>query len=152
MSAVTIDPSIEACQAIVARINATGSAYYRDLDAQYSEQLIDPLEEITGLRIDVCTEESETLEETIDLENRSSHQLRVWIRDKINDQSNNSIDPLKLLVRQLFQRLNNYDTSDKRVRVWNCDNDQKASPEKEVLQRAGLFVASLLLRVEVEAA
>lgn len=150
MSAVLIDPSIEACQALVARINS-GTAYVLDVTATYSEQLIDPLEEINNLRVDVCTGESETLEESLDLENRTSHSIQVWIRRKIIDLTNNNIDAMKLLVRQIFQRLNNYDTTDKRVRVWNCDNDQKQNPNKELLQRDGLFVTSLLLQVEVEA-
>src|SRR3990172_412899 len=128
MSAVTIDPSIEASQALVAQINA-GTAYQLNVVAEYSEQLIDPMEEISGLRVDVCTEESETLIETLSIEDRTSHQMRVWIRSPVKDQTNDTIDPLKLLVRQIFQRLNDFDSANGRVRVWECDNDMKQSPD-----------------------
>lgn len=151
MPAVTIDPSVEACQALVAQINA-GTAYTLAVAATYSEQLIDPLEEIDCLRVDVATDDSETLTETLDIEDRTSHMIRVWIRAKVDDQENVTIDPLKKLVRQIFQRVLNFDSSDRRVRAWECDNEVQQSPDKDTLQRLGLFVSSLLLRVEVEAA
>lgn len=147
---VAIDPSIEACQVLVARINS-GGAYSLPAVAAYSEELIDPLEEITALRVDVCPEGSQTLSELLDGEDRTSHQIRVWVRSKVIAMTPAVIDPLKLLVRQVFQRLDNFDSSDKRVRVWQCDNDQKQNPDKELLVRSGLFVSSIVLRVEVEA-
>lgn len=151
MSVVAIDPSIEACQALVNRINA-GTQYRQSVAAQYSEQLIDPLEEIDELRIDVATEESGTLNETLAVEDRSSHSIRVWVRDKVSDQSNDNIDPLKRLVRQVYQQVNDFDSSNGRVKVWECDYDSKQNPDKEALNRLNLFVSSILLRVEVEAA
>ncbi|GDY10181.1 hypothetical protein LBMAG52_36690 [Planctomycetia bacterium] len=149
MPAVTIDPSIEACQALIARIN-TGTAYTLQVDAIYSEQLIDPLEEIDVLRVDVCTDESETLEETLAIEDRTSHKIRIWIRNKVNDWENRTIDPLKLLVRQIYQRINNFDSSNQRVRVWECDYEPLENPSKETLRTAGLFVSQIVLRVEVD--
>lgn len=151
MSAVTTDPSVESCEALVDQINA-GTTYQRDVTAIYSEQLIDPLEEIDGLRIDVTTDESETLVETLAVEDRSSHQIRVWIRAKVDDFTSDTINPLKLLVRQVFQQLLDYDSSNGRVKVWECDNVVQETPDKTMLRNAGLFVASILLRVEVEAA
>lgn len=151
MSAVTIDPSVEACIVLVDQINA-GTTYVRDVTAVYSEQLIDPLEEIDELRIDVATSESETLAESLAVEDRSSHQIRVWIRAKVDDFENDTINPLKLLVRQVFQRLLDFDSSNGRVRVWECSNERQEMPDKTLLRNAGLFVASILLRVEVEAA
>lgn len=151
MSAVTTDPSVESCEALVDQINA-GTTYQRDVTAIYSEQLIDPLEEIDGLRIDVTTDESETLVETLAVEDRSSHQIRVWIRAKVDDFTSDTINPLKLLVRQVFQQLLDYDSSNGRVKVWECDNAVQETPDKTMLRNAGLFVASILLRVEVEAA
>jgi hypothetical protein len=149
MPAVTIDPSVEACQALISQINA-GTAYTLPVDATYSEQVIDPLEEIDNLRVDVVTEESETLGETLSVEDRSSHAIRVWIRDKVDDQSNVTINALKLAVRQIFQRVNDFDSSNGRVKVWECDLDEKQSPDKDILKNSGLFVSSILLRVEVE--
>lgn len=151
MSAVTTDPSVESCEVLVDQINA-GTTYQRDVTAIYSEQLIDPLEEIDGLRIDVTTDESETLVETLAVEDRSSHQIRVWIRAKVDDFTSDTINPLKLLVRQVFQQLLDYDSSNGRVKVWECDNAVQETPDKTMLRNAGLFVASILLRVEVEAA
>lgn len=151
MSAVTTDPSVESCEALVDQINA-GTTYQRDVTAIYSEQLIDPLEEIDGLRIDVTADESETLVETLAVEDRSSHQIRVWIRAKVDDFTSDTINPLKLLVRQVFQQLLDYDSSNGRVKVWECDNVVQETPDKTMLRNAGLFVASILLRVEVEAA
>ena len=151
MSAVTIDPSIEACQALVAQINA-GTAYVLAVAATYSEEIIDPLEEVDSLRVDVATDESETLNETLDVENRTSHLIRVWIRSKVDDVENVTINQLKRLVRQIFQRINNFNSTSGRVRVWECDQDLKQNPDKDLLRESGLFVSSILLRVEVEAA
>lgn len=151
MSAVTIDPSVEACVALVDQINA-GTAYALDVTALYSEQLIDPLEEINGLRVDVTTDESETLNETLAVEDRTSHKIRVWVRSKVDDFENDTINPLKLLLRQIFHRVLNFNSSDGRVRVWECSNEQVETPDKTMLRNAGLFVTSILLRVEVEAA
>lgn len=149
MAAVTIDPSVEACQALIAQINA-GTAYTLQVNAIYSEQLIDSLEEIDVLRVDVCTDESETLEETLAIEDRTSHKIRIWIRNKVNDFVNETIDPLKLLVRQIYQRINNFDSSNQRVRVWECDYEPLENPSKETLRTAGLFVSQIVLRVEVD--
>lgn len=151
MPTVTVDPSVEACRALVNRLN-TGGAFALDVVATYTEQIIDPLEEIDELRIDVATVESETLSETLAVEDRTSHDIRVWIRAKGNDFTNDTIDPLKLVARQVFQRLNNFDNSTKRVRVWECANENQEAPVKAALRNAGLFVTSILLRVEVEAA
>ena len=151
MSAVTIDPSVEACQALVTQINA-GTAYVLAVAATYSEEIIDPLEEVDSLRVDVATDESETLNETLDVENRTSHLIRVWIRSKVDDVENVTINQLKRLVRQIFQRINNFNSTSGRVRVWECDQDLKQNPDKDLLRESGLFVSSILLRVEVEAA
>jgi hypothetical protein len=148
--AVEIAPSTEAMQAIVARINSA-TTYCLAVVAEYRETLVDPLEEITDLRCDVCSESEEQLVETLDIEDRTSHIIRIWLRKKLDNLTPDEIDPLKLLFRQIFQRVNNYDTTDKRVTVWECDTDLKEIPVKDILQQAGLFVASLVLRVEVEA-
>lgn len=147
---VTIAPSTEAMQAIVARINS-GETYCLAVVAEYRETLVDPLEEITDLRCDVCSESEEQLVETLEIEDRTSHVIRIWLRKKLDNLTPDEIDPLKLLFRQIFQRVDNYDTADKRVTVWECDTEPKEVPIKDILQQAGLFVASCVLRVEVEA-
>lgn len=147
--AVSLAPSVEASQTILDRIK-TGTAYELELLIERPEQAVDALEMIESLRVDVVHEDEEQLNETLDVEDRTSHQIRVWIRKKVNSVDNDEIDPLKLLVRQIFQRVNNFDSSDGRVKVWECDLEQKQIPDKEILRTLGLFVVSIMLRVEVE--
>ena len=146
---VTIAPSTEACQAIVDRINS-GTAYELDLKATYSENLIDPLEEIAGLRVDVCSESEEQLIETCDLEDNTRHIIRVWVRKKLQALTPDEIDPLKLLTRRIFQRLNNFRSSDGRVMVFEIDDTAKAQPDKNALSQQRMFVANIQMVVEVE--
>jgi hypothetical protein len=149
---VTKAPSTEAMEAIRDRVNA-GSTYCIDVRADYTEQIIDPLEdmEFDGLRVDIVTEQEETLNETLTIEDRTSLSVRICIRKKVSSFSNDEIDPLKLVARQIYQQVNNYDTADQRVRVWECDLENIDKPGKELLMQAGLFLQTILLRVEVEA-
>lgn len=148
--AVTIAPSSEAMSAIVDQINS-GGTYDLDVVARYGALLIDPLEEVIGLRVDVVSETEEQLVETLDVEDRSTHQIRVWMRKKVSSVSSDEIDQLKLIFRQIYQRVNNFDSSDGRVKVWDVEIDPIEVPIKSILQQSWLFVASLVLRVEVEA-
>lgn len=148
--AVTIAPSSEAMSAIVDQINDGGS-YDLDVVARYGALIIDPLEEVTGLRVDVVSETEEQLVETLDVEDRSTHQIRIWMRRKVSSVSSDEIDQLKLIFRQIYQRVNNFNSSDGRVKVWDVEIDPIEVPIKSILQQSWLFVASLVLRVEVEA-
>jgi hypothetical protein len=146
----TIAPSTEACQAIVDRINS-GTAYELELKATYSDLLVDPLEEVSELRVDVCHESEEQLTETCDLEDNTRHIIRVWVRKKLQSLSPDEIDPLKLLTRRIFQRLNNFRSSDGRVMVFEIDDTAKAQPDKTALSQQRMFVANIQIAVEVEA-
>jgi hypothetical protein len=146
--AVTQSPSTEAMSAIVEQINS-GTAYELPVTATYSETLDDELEDIPDLRVDVVQEEEEQLNETLDVEDRTSHMIRVWIRKRTPTQDD--IDAVKLIVRQIWQRVNNFNSSNTRVKVWESDMDPKEVPNKTILKQSGLFVASMLMRVEVEA-
>jgi hypothetical protein len=148
--AVTIAPSSEAMSSIVDQINS-GGAYDLDVVARYGALIIDPLEEVTGLRVDVVSETEEQLVETLDVEDRSTHQIRIWMRKKVSSVSSDEIDQLKLIFRQIYQRVNNFDSSDGRVKVWDAEIDPIEVPIKSILQQSWLFVSSLVLRVEVEA-
>lgn len=148
--AVTIAPSVEASQAIVDAING-GTAYELDIKAERLDLAVDPLEEVSTLRVDVVHESEEQLEETLDVEDRTTHEIRIWVRKKVRSTSPDELDPLKLLVRQIFQRVNNYDSSNGRVKVWQAELEGKQVPDKAILNQAGLFVVPILLRVEVEA-
>lgn len=147
MGNITKSPSKEAMQAIVDRINA-GDSYKLDDAAGFSESIIDPLEEITGLRVDVVAESEMQLEETLDVEDRTEVMIRVYIRAKVSSVEDDEIEPLKLLVRKLWRQLNNYDAE--RVKVWSCDISPKEVPIKAILNEHRLFVATLVLRTEVE--
>lgn len=148
--AVTIAPETEAMIAIRDRINA-GNVYDISFRADYTDEAIDALEEIDGLRVDVTNEDSEQLNETLDVEDRTSHTIRVWVRKKLRSVKQDDIDRLRLFCRQVFQQVNNYDTSDGRVKVWECEFQPHQIPDKELLRQASLFVSSIALRVEVEA-
>lgn len=148
---VSTAPAAEACAAIVSRINAgSGGLYTLPTAADYYYQLTETLE-VTGsnVQVDVIHEGEKDLEDTLDIETRTSHEIRVWVRKKISDRSHATLDPLLLLVRQLFQQLNNYGTS--RVKIWDINGEDDDQPDKGFIRQTGLFSASLLLRVEVEA-
>lgn len=147
---VTVAPSTEAMDAIVSRIT-TGGAYSQPASVSYGELRNEDLIDVTTTLVDVVSDDEEQLAETIDSEDRTTHTIRVWIRRKVNDLSNGTINPLKLMVRQLFQRLNNFRSNDNRVTVWAIDYDPKEMPDKQRLKLEGLFIANLTLRVEVEA-
>lgn len=149
--AVEIAPSVEAMQALCDRINS-GDSYVFDVGAEYTEQQIDTLEDIVdqGVRIDVVTEEEEQLNESLLTEDRTSHQIRIWIRKKLDDLTPASTDPMKLLHRQVFQRVNNWNSANGRVKVWETDYDPKQVPDKAMLNQMSLFLSSIAVRVEVE--
>jgi hypothetical protein len=146
---ITIDPSIEACQALVARINA--GTYGTSVTAEYREEQIDPLENVSGkLLATVVPIDEEQLNETLG-DDRTSHSIRVYIRKKLTGDDPADIDILKLTARKIWSQLNNYDTTDKRVCVWECDQDSKQKPDKDALKERGVFLASINMRVEVGA-
>lgn len=145
----TIAPSVEATQAIIDRIN-TGTVYELEIVAQRQEVVVDHLEEVNELRVDVVHEEETQLEETLDEEDRTSHEIRVYVRSKVPDRTPDQIDPLKLLTRQIFQQVNEYDSTNGRVKVWQCDIEPRQAADKELLRQHGIFVAAIMLRVEVE--
>lgn len=153
MGAVTTPPSVEAMTAIRDRINS-GTAYVLAVNAVYTEQLIDELEHIRELRVDVVCEAEQQLNETLAIEDRTNHPLRIWVRAPMPRQTNEEMTPLKLLVAQLFQRVNDFVSADRRCVVWDCgiepDGQPRQVPDKMILKQNNLFVASIPLRVEVE--
>jgi hypothetical protein len=98
----------------------------------------------------VVHEEETQLEETLDEEDRTSHEIRIYVRSKVPGRTADEIDPLKLLTRQIFQRVNEYDSTNGRVKVWQCDIEPRQAADKELLRQHGIFVAAIMLRVEVE--
>jgi hypothetical protein len=158
MAAVTIDPSDEACQTIVSRINSgSGSTYTLPTPATYGMVLIDEVEKVTGLLVDVIHQDQTQLNETLDIEDRSSHFLIVWVRDKLPNITQPEIASRMLVLRKIYQRLNNFDSANGRVKVWDCgytdttDPNRDENPNKKALLEQGYFKAFIKLRVEVEA-
>ena len=147
---VTVAPSTEACLALVDQINA-GTAYVLERPAEYSRLEVLPLEEVSTLQVDVVAVDEEQLSETLDIEDRTSHKIVIWIREKLRDLTPETIDDRCLLVRQIFQRVNNFDSTDRRVRVWEVDEETRITPDKNLLNTMQLFAVSIVLRVEVDA-
>lgn len=154
---LTISPSAEACQALVEQINSgeevdpSRQSFTLERYAKYSRIEIDPLEEIDGLQIDVVAVEETQLNETLEIEDRTSHKIAIWIRRKLDDIEPETLDPMALLVRQIYQRVNNFTSSDRRVNVWETDEETRMNPDKAILNQMRLFVATIVLRVEVDA-
>lgn len=147
--AVSIAPETECMIAIRDRINA-GDTYAIPFRAVYSDIAVDRLEESNDLKVDVTIEESEQLNETLAIEDRTSHLVRIWIRKKLRSQNPCDVDPVRLIARQIFQQVNNWDSSDGRVTVWEAEFEPKQIPDKETLRQSSVFLSSIVLRVEVE--
>lgn len=144
----TVSPSTEACEAIRDRINS-GSGYVLDVQAEVRELLIEDLAELRSLRVEVVAELEEQLADIIDESDWSSHQIRVWIRQKLQTTEQSEIDRLKQIRRQIVLRLLNYATADRRVVVWEVDNQSDNRFDRTALQQDRAFVSSIIVRVEV---
>lgn len=144
----TKSPTTEALEVIRDRINA-GTTYALPFEVSYTEFIIDPLEEVQTLHVDVCEDTSEQMNDTLDAENRTSHDIFVWVRSKVSGFANETIEPLRLVTHQIFQQLNNYDTSDRRVTVWDCNIVPLQVPLRQTLRQMHMYVAAIQLRVEV---
>ena len=145
----TIAPSVEACNAIRDRVNS-GEEYALEVRAQVADEITEDLQDLRQLRVDVIQESEEQLVETIDLQDNTSHVVRVWIRKKLDTTTQDEIDALKLLKRQIALRLLNYVTTDWRVRIWEVDNSQAPVIERDTLHQDRSFIASVLCRAEVK--
>jgi hypothetical protein len=145
----TLAPSTEAVNAIVARINA-GTTYNLDLKAEARELIIDPTEEVTELRVDVCHESEQQLFETLDSVDNTQHAIRIWIRKKVADITPQELNPLRLLCRQILRQVDQYVTTDWRVRVWQAGFETQEVADKAVLYSQRMFVASISCEVQVK--
>jgi hypothetical protein len=145
----TLAPSTEAVNAIVARINA-GTTYNLDLRAEARELIVDPTEEVTELRVDVCHESEQQLFETLDAVDNTQHAIRIWIRKKVADITPQELNPLRLLCRQILRQVDQYVTTDWRVRVWQAGFETQEVADKAVLYSQRMFVASISCEVQVK--
>jgi len=145
----TLAPSTEAVNAIVARINA-GTTYTLDLKAEARELIVDPTEEVTELRVDVCHESEQQLFETLDAVDNTQHAIRIWVRKKVADITPQELNPLRLLCRQILRQVDQYVTTDWRVRVWQAGFETQEVTDKAVLYSQRMFVASISCEVQVK--
>lgn len=147
---VTIAPASEACQAIIDRINAVGAPYTLAATATYAEEYSDDAETLTSMAVDVVPLDEIQLSETLAVEDRTSHKIGIEIRKKLTAISQTDINALKLIVRQIYQWVNDFDSSNGRVKVWECGFEANENPNKDLLANNLVFRSRLLLRVEVE--
>ena len=106
---------------------------------------------MTELMVDVVPLEGEQLNETLAIEDRSSQIIGIEVRRKLEDDSQALVDAMKLIVQQIFQRVNNFYSADFRVQVWECSPVNEENPNKELLSEGLIFRSRLELRAEVEA-
>ncbi|MFN9295456.1 MAG: hypothetical protein ACK6EB_45865, partial [Planctomyces sp.] len=102
-----------------------------EVRATVVDELTEDLQDLRQLRVDVIQETEEQLVETLDLQDNSSHQIRVWIRKKLDTKTQDEVEQLKLLRRQIELRLLNYATTDWRVRIWDLSNSQAPLMERD---------------------
>ena len=126
------------------------TAYVRPLDVNIAEQFSDDQQAMTSLMVDVVPLEGEQLNETLATEDRSSHIIGIEVRRKLESDSQDLVDAMKLIVQQIFQRVNNFNSTDFRVQVWECSPVQDENPNKKLLSEGLIFRSRLELRVEVE--
>ena len=148
MIGICIAPADEAAQAIVCELNSD-FAYVLEFDATYSRVLVDAAEQIDGLRVDVVIDTESQPAETLDLSDNAVVKLRVWVRSPLPQDDAQTIADLSLLVRQIYAQLNNFDSNQKKVQVWECDIEEHDEPKKVALKQAGLFEGSIIVKVEV---
>ncbi len=145
----SIDPTTEALQAITDRINS-GTAYELPVAAEYGDNIEDDLTELATLQVCVAEMSHQQLEETLATTERTSHVIHVVVRQKVATPNQEYVDRLKLLTRQIFERINNFDSADGRVRVWECQTGSEGIPDRMALKQDATFVGRIRLRVEVE--
>lgn len=145
---LTIDPGDEAAACIVDRINSS-LAYTLPTPAIYSVEAVDVLETVNALRVDVTVETDQQLHEMLDQTDRTSHILRVWVRDKLENGSAAAVMSRKLLTRKIFQRVDEFVSADRRLQVWDCGKDKEESPGKQWIIKNGMYVSFFELRVTV---
>jgi hypothetical protein len=144
----TLAPSTEACEAIRDRINS-GTGYVLDVRAEVSELIVEDISEERQLRVDVVPESEMQMHETIDVVDNTSHVLRVVIRKKLTDRTQEEIDALKLLRRQIVARVMNFNSADRRVCVWDVDDQVEQRTDSANLHQNRVYFSSIPLRVEV---
>lgn len=147
---VTIAPSTEACEAIRDQINGTDD-YVLDFQATIAEQFADEQSTMDRLLVDVVAGDESRLSETLAIEDRSSHTIYIEIRKRLRGNDQEEVDQVKKVVAQIFQSINDFDSADGRVKVWECDLVTNERPNKRLLSESLIFRTRIAMKVLVEA-
>jgi hypothetical protein len=100
--------------------------------------------------VDVCHESEQQLFETLDAVDNTQHAIRIWVRKKVADITPQELNPLRLLCRQILRQVDQYVTTDWRVRVWQAGFETQEVADKAVLYSQRMFVASISCEVQVK--
>ena len=150
MGNVTIAPSDEACQALVAWINA-GGAYTLPSPCTYSYLTVEELGDVTALTVDVTHVSGKQLNDSLSREDPSEQTLIVWVRDKLPSQAVAEIAARNLIFQQIYQRVNAYRVTSNRVMVRQCGYDDVENPDKDLIPTQLLYKAGITVKAEVRA-
>ncbi|MES2788130.1 MAG: hypothetical protein V4719_00815 [Planctomycetota bacterium] len=148
MADVTIAPSDEACQALVAWINA-GDKYTLPAPSAYSYLTIEELGDVTQLQVDVTHVSAIQLSDSLDGEDPSVHTIIVWVRDKLPTKATAEIAVRNLIFQQIYQRVNGYRFPANRVKVRECGYDDVENPDRDLIETQLLFKAGITIKAEV---
>ena len=96
------------------------------------------------------SESEQQLFETLDAVDNTRHAVRIWIRRKVAAITAEEIEPLRLLCRQILRQVDQYVTSDWRVRVWQAGFETQEVADKAMLYSQRMFVASITCEVQVK--
>ncbi len=147
--AVSISPSTEACEAIVDQINA-GTTYALSVDAKIAEEFVDDQQSMDGLRVDVVAIDERQAADTLAVEDRWRVTIGIEIRNRLDGIEQFRVDAMKLIIAQVFQRINDFDSDDGRVKVWECAYEANENPNKRLLKESLIFRSRITLVVYVE--
>lgn len=144
----TVAPSQEAQEAIVAYIN--GETFSVPFTAIATDVARTELDDGEWLCVDVVHDGEEQLYETLDAsDDNTRHRILVQITGRRKPDGLDSTADLKLLARQIFDSLDQWDSDDGRVQVWFCDREPVSVTDKDALRTLGLFRRNILCEVEV---
>lgn len=143
----TVSPSKEACEAIVAALNAA-TDFSTAFEATTAEFALQDLKDGENLSVEVIHEEEETLAEQLG-DDQTRHRIEVQITGRRNPGGTDDVEDLKLLATEIEAFLDQWDSADGRVQVWYVNREPLSAADKQALREMDLFRRNLVLTVEV---
>lgn len=144
----TIAPSKEACVALMEFIQSIEFATPPQ-SVDWGYQLPQDLSEITGVQVFVLHIQEETLADSLDEHDPTSHTIHVYVRAQLEALTNELQAELLLLANQIGRALESFISDDRRVCVMECDGEPE-NPEQSLSTQLTLFQRFIPLVVEVE--